>query len=161
MTKGWKETTGVNKLILNHTWYVLSLLVIFFSLVQALTHSGTVPLTLLSMSLTWLWFASWWRTMTIPQEMTFLDNTPCPFLVSVQVRIVTVQILDNVGAVSKFCSADLSFTSPGYRHVRLLKMDGSSLSPSSLFIHVKITPCQSSPSKSSAKSPVKSSIKKC
>lgn len=61
---------------------------------------------------------------------------------------------------SKFCSADLSFTSPGYRHVRLLKLDGSSLSPSSLFIHVKITPCQSSPSKSPAKSPFKSSIKK-
>ncbi|CAI5682753.1 unnamed protein product [Oreochromis niloticus] len=39
----------------------------------------------------------------------------------------------------------------GYRHVRLLKMDGSSLSPASLFIHVKVTPCQNS--KSSAKSP--------
>uniref|UniRef100_A0A3Q2WCG5 Phosphoinositide phospholipase C n=2 Tax=Haplochromis burtoni TaxID=8153 RepID=A0A3Q2WCG5_HAPBU len=39
----------------------------------------------------------------------------------------------------------------GYRHVRLLKMDGSSLSPASLFIHIKVTPCQNS--KSSAKSP--------
>uniref|UniRef100_A0A3Q1JMR6 Phosphoinositide phospholipase C n=1 Tax=Anabas testudineus TaxID=64144 RepID=A0A3Q1JMR6_ANATE len=38
----------------------------------------------------------------------------------------------------------LPFTSlrTGYRHVRLLKLDGSSLSPSSLFIHVKVTPCQ-------------------
>lgn len=47
----------------------------------------------------------------------------------------------------------LPFTSvrTGYRHVRLLKMDGSSLSPASLFIHVKVTPCQNS--KSSAKSP--------
>uniref|UniRef100_A0A3B3UAP2 Phosphoinositide phospholipase C n=1 Tax=Poecilia latipinna TaxID=48699 RepID=A0A3B3UAP2_9TELE len=36
----------------------------------------------------------------------------------------------------------LPFTSlrTGYRHVRLLKLDGSSLSPASLFIHVKITP---------------------
>ncbi|XP_029312862.1 1-phosphatidylinositol 4,5-bisphosphate phosphodiesterase delta-3-A-like [Cottoperca gobio] len=48
----------------------------------------------------------------------------------------------------------------GYRHVRLLKLDGSSLLPSSLFIHLKVTPCQSSPSKSSAKSPTKSSAKK-
>ncbi|XP_047465999.1 1-phosphatidylinositol 4,5-bisphosphate phosphodiesterase delta-3-A-like [Mugil cephalus] len=56
----------------------------------------------------------------------------------------------------------LPFTSlrTGYRHVRLLKLDGSSLSPSSLFIHVKITPCERSPSKSSAKSPVKCTTKR-
>ncbi|KAM9560727.1 1-phosphatidylinositol 4,5-bisphosphate phosphodiesterase delta-3-A isoform 1-T1 [Salvelinus alpinus] len=49
----------------------------------------------------------------------------------------------------------LPFTSlrTGYRHVHLLKVDGSSLSPTSLFIHVKVTPCHSSPSKASAKSP--------
>uniref|UniRef100_A0A671VJB2 Phosphoinositide phospholipase C n=1 Tax=Sparus aurata TaxID=8175 RepID=A0A671VJB2_SPAAU len=47
----------------------------------------------------------------------------------------------------------------GYRHVRLLKQDGSRRSPSSIFIHVKITPCQSSPSKSSAKSPAMSPAK--
>ncbi|KAF3691478.1 1-phosphatidylinositol 4,5-bisphosphate phosphodiesterase delta-3-A [Channa argus] len=43
----------------------------------------------------------------------------------------------------------LPFTSlrAGYRHVRLLKLDGSSLSPASLFIHVKVTPCQKNPSK--------------
>uniref|UniRef100_A0A8K9XVZ8 Phosphoinositide phospholipase C n=1 Tax=Oncorhynchus mykiss TaxID=8022 RepID=A0A8K9XVZ8_ONCMY len=43
----------------------------------------------------------------------------------------------------------LPFTSlrTGYRHVHLLKVDGSSLSPTSLFIHVKVTPCHSSPSK--------------
>uniref|UniRef100_A0A3Q1CV42 Phosphoinositide phospholipase C n=1 Tax=Amphiprion ocellaris TaxID=80972 RepID=A0A3Q1CV42_AMPOC len=37
----------------------------------------------------------------------------------------------------------LPFTSlrTGYRHVRLLKLDGSSLSPASLFVHVKVTPC--------------------
>uniref|UniRef100_A0A8C5HHF6 Phosphoinositide phospholipase C n=1 Tax=Gouania willdenowi TaxID=441366 RepID=A0A8C5HHF6_GOUWI len=35
----------------------------------------------------------------------------------------------------------LPFTSlrTGYRHVRLLKLDGSSISPASLFVHVKIT----------------------
>ncbi|XP_066521065.1 1-phosphatidylinositol 4,5-bisphosphate phosphodiesterase delta-3-A isoform X2 [Hoplias malabaricus] len=33
----------------------------------------------------------------------------------------------------------------GYRHVRLLKADGSSLSPASLFIHVKVTPNYGSP----------------
>ncbi|XP_035514461.1 1-phosphatidylinositol 4,5-bisphosphate phosphodiesterase delta-3-A-like [Morone saxatilis] len=51
----------------------------------------------------------------------------------------------------------LPFTSlrTGYRHVWLLKVDGSSLSPSSLFIHIKVTPCQSSPSKSPAKSSAK------
>ncbi|KAL6094733.1 plcd3 [Pungitius sinensis] len=56
----------------------------------------------------------------------------------------------------------LPFTSlrTGYRHVRLLKLDGSSLSPSSLFIHLKVTQCQSSPSKSSTRSPAKSSTKK-
>ncbi|XP_068460194.1 1-phosphatidylinositol 4,5-bisphosphate phosphodiesterase delta-3-A-like isoform X1 [Clinocottus analis] len=56
----------------------------------------------------------------------------------------------------------LPFTSlrTGYRHIRLLKLDGSSLSPSSLFIHLKVTQCQSSPSKASAKSPAKSTAKK-
>uniref|UniRef100_A0AAR2IWW4 Phosphoinositide phospholipase C n=1 Tax=Pygocentrus nattereri TaxID=42514 RepID=A0AAR2IWW4_PYGNA len=41
----------------------------------------------------------------------------------------------------------LPFTSirTGYRHVRLLKADGSSLSPASLFIHVKVTPNYGSP----------------
>uniref|UniRef100_A0A8C7G3D4 Phosphoinositide phospholipase C n=1 Tax=Oncorhynchus kisutch TaxID=8019 RepID=A0A8C7G3D4_ONCKI len=51
----------------------------------------------------------------------------------------------------------LPFTSlrTGYRHVHLLKVDGSSLSPTSLFIHVKVTPCHStiSPTTSQAKSP--------
>ncbi|XP_067286706.1 1-phosphatidylinositol 4,5-bisphosphate phosphodiesterase delta-3-A isoform X2 [Pseudorasbora parva] len=43
----------------------------------------------------------------------------------------------------------LPFTSmrAGYRHVHLLKADGSSMSPSSLFIHVKITPGYSSPTR--------------
>ncbi|XP_040885273.1 1-phosphatidylinositol 4,5-bisphosphate phosphodiesterase delta-3-A-like [Toxotes jaculatrix] len=51
----------------------------------------------------------------------------------------------------------IPFTSlrTGYRHVRLLKLDGSSLSPASLFIHVTVTPCQSSPNKSSARSPAR------
>lgn len=35
----------------------------------------------------------------------------------------------------------------GYRHVRLLKEDGTSLSPSTLFIHIKLTPSHSSPTK--------------
>ncbi|XP_064779733.1 1-phosphatidylinositol 4,5-bisphosphate phosphodiesterase delta-3-A isoform X2 [Oncorhynchus masou masou] len=54
----------------------------------------------------------------------------------------------------------LPFTSlrTGYRHVHLLKVDGSSLSPTSLFIHVKVTPCHSSPSKASAKSPSSTKI---
>ncbi|XP_062859921.1 1-phosphatidylinositol 4,5-bisphosphate phosphodiesterase delta-3-A [Trichomycterus rosablanca] len=41
----------------------------------------------------------------------------------------------------------LPFTSmrTGYRHVRLLRADGSSLSPTSLFIHIKVTPNYSSP----------------
>ncbi|XP_062331112.1 1-phosphatidylinositol 4,5-bisphosphate phosphodiesterase delta-3-A [Osmerus eperlanus] len=45
----------------------------------------------------------------------------------------------------------------GYRHVPLRKVDGSSLSPSSLFIHIKVTPCHSSPTKSptAEKSPSK------
>ncbi|CAN9508727.1 unnamed protein product [Ophioblennius macclurei] len=47
----------------------------------------------------------------------------------------------------------------GYRHVRLLKVDGSSISPASLFVHIKVTSCdggassKSSPAKSSAKKP--------
>ncbi|XP_056325158.1 1-phosphatidylinositol 4,5-bisphosphate phosphodiesterase delta-3-A [Danio aesculapii] len=38
----------------------------------------------------------------------------------------------------------------GYRHVRLLNADGCSISPSSLFIHVKITPGFSSPARKAA-----------
>lgn len=49
----------------------------------------------------------------------------------------------------------------GYRHVRLLKLDGSSLSPASLFIHVKISSSHNSSSKSrSLGSPSKSSAAK-
>ncbi|CAJ1080567.1 -phosphatidylinositol 4%2C5-bisphosphate phosphodiesterase delta-3-A-like [Xyrichtys novacula] len=48
----------------------------------------------------------------------------------------------------------------GYRHVRLRKVDGSSLSPASLFVHIKVSPCQSSPVKPSAKSPAKFTTKK-
>ncbi|XP_055032457.1 1-phosphatidylinositol 4,5-bisphosphate phosphodiesterase delta-3-A isoform X2 [Misgurnus anguillicaudatus] len=46
----------------------------------------------------------------------------------------------------------LPFTSmrTGYRHVRLLRADGSSMSPSTLFIHVKITAGYSSPVKKAA-----------
>lgn len=47
----------------------------------------------------------------------------------------------------------------GYRHVRLLKLDGSSLSPASIFIHVKVTPGQGSPSKSPGRSPAQSPTK--
>ncbi|XP_069373460.1 1-phosphatidylinositol 4,5-bisphosphate phosphodiesterase delta-3-A [Paralichthys olivaceus] len=55
----------------------------------------------------------------------------------------------------------LPFTSlrTGYRHVRLLKVDGSTLSPASLFVHVTVGPCESSPHKSSAKSPARSPTK--
>ncbi|XP_034425517.1 1-phosphatidylinositol 4,5-bisphosphate phosphodiesterase delta-3-A [Hippoglossus hippoglossus] len=55
----------------------------------------------------------------------------------------------------------LPFTSlrTGYRHVRLLKLDGSTLSPASLFVHVMVGPCESSPNKSSAKSPARSPTK--
>ncbi|XP_004086892.1 1-phosphatidylinositol 4,5-bisphosphate phosphodiesterase delta-3-A-like [Oryzias latipes] len=44
----------------------------------------------------------------------------------------------------------LPFTSirSGYRHVPLFKLDGSSLSPSTLFIHVKFSTCQSTLSRS-------------
>ncbi|KAM6951102.1 1-phosphatidylinositol 4,5-bisphosphate phosphodiesterase delta-3-A-like [Aplochiton taeniatus] len=56
----------------------------------------------------------------------------------------------------------------GYRHVRLRKMDGSSQAPSSLFIHVTITPCQGSPPRcpprlpplSPSRSPAKAMAKK-
>uniref|UniRef100_A0A3Q3NFQ8 Phosphoinositide phospholipase C n=1 Tax=Mastacembelus armatus TaxID=205130 RepID=A0A3Q3NFQ8_9TELE len=57
----------------------------------------------------------------------------------------------------------LPFTSlrTGYRHVRLLKLNGSSLSPASLFIHIKVTDSVKSPSKSNspARSPAKSYAK--
>ncbi|KAJ3608260.1 hypothetical protein NHX12_025309 [Muraenolepis orangiensis] len=53
----------------------------------------------------------------------------------------------------------LSPTPPaaGYRHVRLRKLDGSNMSPSSVFVHVKITPCKDSPSKSPGKPPAQAS----
>ncbi|KAK0149033.1 1-phosphatidylinositol 4,5-bisphosphate phosphodiesterase delta-3-A [Merluccius polli] len=49
----------------------------------------------------------------------------------------------------------LPFTSlrTGYRHVRLRRLDGSSMSPSSLFVHLKIASGDGSPSKSPSKSP--------
>ncbi|KAG7259259.1 hypothetical protein CRUP_013142 [Coryphaenoides rupestris] len=44
----------------------------------------------------------------------------------------------------------LPFTSlrTGYRHVRLRKLDGSSMSPSSVFVHIKVTPSHGSASSS-------------
>lgn len=70
---------------------------------------------------------------------------------------------DSLGGVENqnlYWLITLSFTSSGYRHVRLLKLDGSSLSPASLFVHIKIGQCESSPSRAAAKSPAKSAAKK-
>lgn len=63
---------------------------LFLLLFQASTHGGTVPSTLPSTSLTWPWSASWWKTMTIPQETTFSDNALCLSPVSAQVCLGTV-----------------------------------------------------------------------
>lgn len=57
---------------------------------QALTHGGTAPFTSPSIVLTWLWFASWWRTMTTPPATTSLDSTLCLSAVSAQVCAQTV-----------------------------------------------------------------------
>uniref|UniRef100_A0A668AYJ1 Phosphoinositide phospholipase C n=1 Tax=Myripristis murdjan TaxID=586833 RepID=A0A668AYJ1_9TELE len=57
------------------------------------------------------------------------------------------------------CTLPVTSLRTGYRHVRLCKVDGSSLSPASLFIHIKVTPCHSSPSKTPEKSPTKSPAK--
>lgn len=62
------------------------LFVFFFNfLPQALTLAGTAPSTLLSIVLIWLWFASWWRTMTTPPATTSSDRTLCLSTVSAQV----------------------------------------------------------------------------
>ncbi|XP_008313097.1 1-phosphatidylinositol 4,5-bisphosphate phosphodiesterase delta-3-A-like isoform X2 [Cynoglossus semilaevis] len=45
----------------------------------------------------------------------------------------------------------------GYRHVRLLRQDGSSLSPASLFVHLSVSPCEGSPSKFNPRSPAPTS----
>ncbi|KAK7919481.1 hypothetical protein WMY93_010765 [Mugilogobius chulae] len=60
------------------------------------------------------------------------------------------------------CTLPFNSLRTGYRHVRLLKSDGSSLSPASLFIHAKISPCKNSrsPCRSPVRSPSKSSAAK-
>lgn len=91
--------------------------------------------------------------MTTPPATTSLDSTLCLSAVSAQVCAQTVSA--GVENQNLYWLITLSFTSSGYRHVRLLKLDGSSLSPASLFVHIKIGQCESSPSKSPAKSAAK------
>lgn len=126
-------------------WFNMSVHGPVVIIIQALIQGGTVPLTSPSTSRTWLWFALRWRTMITRQTMTSWASTPCHSPVCVQVCVHSRVWMMSSELLTCF------FVFSGYRHVRLMKMDGSSLSPSSLFIYVKVSTSHS-PSKSEAKS---------
>ncbi|XP_050980692.1 1-phosphatidylinositol 4,5-bisphosphate phosphodiesterase delta-3-A [Labeo rohita] len=77
-------------------------------------------------------------------DCTFKFQLHVPELVLVRFKVEDHDYTTKNDFLGQFT---LPFTSmrTGYRHVHLLKADGSSMSPSSLFIHVKITPGYSSP----------------
>uniref|UniRef100_A0A673LJH9 Phosphoinositide phospholipase C n=1 Tax=Sinocyclocheilus rhinocerous TaxID=307959 RepID=A0A673LJH9_9TELE len=77
-------------------------------------------------------------------DCTFKFQLHVPELVLVRFKVEDHDYATKNDFLGQFT---LPFTSmrTGYRHVHLLQADGSSMSPSSLFIHVKITPCYSSP----------------
>jgi len=74
----------------------------------------------------------------------FLGQFTLPFT-SMRTGMTFINFLLNQTVL--FWLPTLNICSAGYRHVHLLKADGSSMSPSSLFIHVKITPGYSSPTR--------------
>uniref|UniRef100_A0A674PA74 Phosphoinositide phospholipase C n=1 Tax=Takifugu rubripes TaxID=31033 RepID=A0A674PA74_TAKRU len=80
-------------------------------------------------------------------DCTFNFTVHVPDLALVRFKVEDHDYTSNNDFLGQYT---LPFTAlrTGYRHVRLMKMDGSSLSPSSLFIYVKVTMC---PSKSAAK----------
>uniref|UniRef100_A0A8C2I2S1 Phosphoinositide phospholipase C n=1 Tax=Cyprinus carpio TaxID=7962 RepID=A0A8C2I2S1_CYPCA len=77
-------------------------------------------------------------------DCTFKFQLHVPELVLVRFKVEDHDYATKNDFLGQFT---LPFTSmrTGYRHVHLLQADGSSMSPSSLFIHVKITPSYSSP----------------
>ncbi|XP_061666180.1 1-phosphatidylinositol 4,5-bisphosphate phosphodiesterase delta-3-A-like isoform X3 [Syngnathoides biaculeatus] len=97
-----------------------------------------------------------WDRLQHPLDLSFNPLWDCTFNFTIHspglalIRFV-VEDHDYTSSNDFLGQYTLPFTSlrTGYRHVHLLKQDGSRLSPSSLFIQVEIVDCQNSPSKSS------------
>ncbi|MEQ2159495.1 hypothetical protein GOODEAATRI_023523 [Goodea atripinnis] len=96
--------------------------------------------------------------LTIRWDCTFNFTVHVPDLALVRFVVEDHDYTSSNDFLGQFT---LPFTSlrTGYRHVRLLKLDGSSLSPASLFIHVEVTPSKFS-AESSAQSTVECSAGK-
>lgn len=106
---------------------------------QVLTHGGTAPWASSCRSPSWPWSGSWWRTTTTPPKMTLWASSRClsPACGQVLTQKLTLHVLPLQNSPRRFQHVCSLFS--GYRHVHLLKADGSSLSPATLFIHVKVT----------------------
>lgn len=109
---------------------------------QVLTRGGTAPWASSFRSLSWPWSGSWWRTTTTPPKMTLWASSRSLSQVCGQVLTQKLTLsCHSRHATAKFMPPfpTCVFHFSGYRHVHLLKADGSSLSPATLFIHVKVT----------------------
>lgn len=108
---------------------------------QVLTHGGTAPWASSCRYLNWPWYALLWRTMITRPKMTLWDNSLYLSQAYAQVLIETqcVSLKSHHSCRLWVMSVLRSSLFSGYRHVHLLKADGSSLSPATLFIHVKVS----------------------
>ncbi|XP_012688878.1 1-phosphatidylinositol 4,5-bisphosphate phosphodiesterase delta-3-A isoform X2 [Clupea harengus] len=79
-------------------------------------------------------------------DCTFKFQLHVPELVLVRFLVEDHDFTSSNDFLGQF-TLPLNSMRTGYRHVRLLKEDGTSLSPSTLFIHVKVTPSHSTPTK--------------
>ncbi|KAL2078620.1 hypothetical protein ACEWY4_026305 [Coilia grayii] len=79
-------------------------------------------------------------------DCTFKFQLHVPDLVLVRFVVEDHDFTSRNDFLGQF-TCPLSSMRTGYRHVRLLKEDGTSLSPSTLFIHVKLTPSHGTPTK--------------
>lgn len=104
---------------------------------QVLTRGGTAPWASNFKSQSWPWSGSWWRTTTTPPKMTLWASSRCLSQACGQVLTHTLAL--RVQPLQNSHRQHVCSLFSGYRHVHLLKADGSSLSPATLFIHAKVT----------------------
>lgn len=114
---------------------------VFYSLLrplQVLTRGGTAPWASSFRSLSWPWSGLWLRTTTTQPKTTSWANSR--FLSRACGQVQHRRSLSSSWHLKIHpAPSNLRSLFSGYRHVHLLKADGSSLSPATLFIHVKVT----------------------
>lgn len=121
-----------------NAWNFMSTTYLFL---QVSTQYGTTCFSSPFTPLSWHWFGLSWRTMIKHQRTTLWDSSLSLSPVFNQVRLHSTKCIKNVSSVELLLilNKPVLFFLIGYRHIHLLSKDGTSIPPSSLFVHTRIT----------------------